>query len=83
MNKGDLFVTPTNQERLIIGTTKDGSLVYATRGGNTTHDYDRCEIQTPERFSSVVEKMLRTVNEKELNRVREKFANYIKAKEIQ
>lgn len=80
MNNGDLFKTTTNQERLILGKTKSGDIIFATRSGNFVNEYGTCQIQPPERFS-VEATFVRTVMASELDRVREKFANYLKDRE--
>lgn len=81
MNKGDLYVTPNNQHRLVIGSTPSGNIAFATRGGNTNHDYNQCQIQPPATFS--VEGTLNiTVAPTEIARVEALFANYIAANSI-
>jgi hypothetical protein len=81
MNAGDLYVTPTKQERLIVGIASNGDTAFATRGGNTTHDYDRCEMNAPAKFSAGAT-LARNVGVTELARVRAKFAPYIVANKI-
>ena len=82
MNKADLYKTPTDQERLVIGKTANGDIAFATRGGNTTQDYNHCQIQPPTTFSSEAA-FVRTVPVAEIARVEQKFANYISANSIQ
>lgn len=75
MRAGDLYVTPTKQRRLIIGTTPTGDIAFATRGEQVIPDYSNCQIQPPDTFAQegLFEK---SVSAAELARVREKFANY-------
>lgn len=77
MNKADLYVTPNNQHRLVIGSTTTGDIAFATRGGNnTTHDYNHCQIQPPATFA-VEGTFSQTVAPAEIARVEALFANYI------
>lgn len=81
MNKGDLYVTPNNQHRIVIGNTPNGDVAFATRGGNTTHDYNHCQIQPPGEFA--VEGVFSiAVAPAEIARVEVLFANYIAANSI-
>jgi len=82
MNKGDLYVTPNNQHRLVIGSTPSGDIAFATRGGNTTHDYNQCQIQSSATFA-VEGTLNKTVAPAEIARVEAIFANYIAANNIQ
>ena len=81
MSKGDLYVTPNNQHRLVIGSTPSGDIAFATRGGNTTHDYNQCQIQTPEKFAGEGT-LNQTVAPAEIARIEAIFANYIAANDI-
>jgi len=81
LNTGDLYATPENQERLVLGQTEDGNIAFATRGGNTQHDYDRCQIQRPEVFTAEAT-LVNTVVTDELARVQSKFAPWLAAKNI-
>jgi len=81
MKKADLYKTPNDQERLVIGATASGDIAFATRGGNATYDYDRCQIQPQTTFSSEAT-FVRTVPIAEIIRVEEKFANYISENSI-
>jgi hypothetical protein len=81
MNKGDLYVTPNNQHRLVIGNTLGGDIAFATRGGNTNHDYNQCQIQPPAKFS-VEGTLNQTVAPAEIARVEAIFANYIATNSI-
>ena len=81
MNKGDLYVTPNNQHRLVIGSTPSGDIAFATRGGNTTHDYNHCQIQPSAKFAGEGS-LTQTVAPAEIARVEALFANYIAANSI-
>lgn len=81
MNKADLYVTPNNQHRLVIGTTPTGDIAFATRGGNTSHAYNHCQIQPPSTFA-VEGNFKQTVAPDEIARVEALFANYIAANSI-
>ena len=81
MNKGDLYVTPNNQHRLVIGSTSSGDIAFVTRGGNTTHDYNQCQTQPPATFSAQGT-LNQTVSPAEISRVDAVFANYIAANSI-
>ena len=52
MKKADLYTTLNNQHRLILGITPNGDIAFATRGGNTSHDYNYCQIQSRDKFAS-------------------------------
>jgi hypothetical protein len=80
MENGDLYKTTANQERLVLGKTKSGDIIFATRSGNFVNEYGTCQIQTPERFSEEAT-FVKTVMASELERVRAKFASYLKQKE--
>lgn len=81
MNKGDLYVTPNNQHRLVNGNSPSGDIAFATRGGNTTHDYNQWQIKPPAKFS--IECVLnKTVSPTKIPRVEALFANYIAANSI-
>lgn len=81
MNKGDLYVTPNNQHRIVIGNTPNGDVAFATRGGNTPHDYNHCQIQPPAKFAAEG-KFSKAVAAAEIARVEALFANYIAANSI-
>ncbi len=81
MNKGDLYVTPNNQHRIIIGNTPQGDVAFATRGGNTSQDYNHCQIQPPAIFAAQGT-FSGAVALAELARVEALFANYIDANGI-
>lgn len=81
MNKGDLYVTPNNQHRIVIGNTPNGDVAFATRGGNTTHDYNHCQIQAPARFAAEGT-FSKAVAPTEIARVEALFSNYIAANSI-
>lgn len=81
MNAGDLYATPTNQHRLVLDRTLTGDIAFATRGGNTQHDYNPCQVQPMATFGSEAA-MIQAVPPTELARVQLKFAPYIVANGI-
>jgi hypothetical protein len=81
MNKGDLYVTPNNQHRIVIGNTPNGDVAFASRGGNTAHDYNHCQVQPPARFAAEGV-FFKAVAPAEIARVEALFANYIAANSI-
>lgn len=81
MNKGDLYVTSSDQHRIVIGNTPDGDVAFATRGGNTTHDYNHCQIQPPAKFAAEGT-FSKAVTPAEIARVEALFANYMAANSI-
>ena len=81
MKNGELYKTPGDQERLVIGKVPNGDVAFATRGGNTGLDYNNCQIQPPAKFNSEAS-FLYVVSDAEVARVEDKFANYILANHI-
>ncbi|MNY28647.1 hypothetical protein D3C86_1626340 [compost metagenome] len=81
MNAGDLYTTPNNQHRLVLGQTANGDVAFATRGGNTQHDYNQCQVQPTATFGSQAT-LAHAVDAAELTRVQAKFAPYITANGI-
>jgi hypothetical protein len=81
MNKGELYTNLNNQERLILGFTPSREVAFATRGGNTNNDYDRCQIQPIDTFNQQA-RFSKNVTPTELARVLNKFASYINAYSI-
>ncbi len=76
MNKADLYVTPNNQHRLVIGCTSTGDIAFATRGGSTTHDYNHCQTQAISTFAAEGN-LSQSVTATEIARVQMLFAKYI------
>lgn len=81
MNKGELYVTEGNQERLVIGQTPAGDVAYASRGGNIQNDYNSCQIVSKATFQGAC-RYERTVSATELARVQNLFAGFIAANNI-
>ena len=81
MNKGDVYVTPLGQHRVVLGKTLSGEVAFATKGENVIPDYNHCEIRPVEKFMSKAT-YNRTVAADEILRIEQKFANYILANSI-
>jgi hypothetical protein len=81
MAKGELWATDNNQHRLTLGTTPNGDIAFATRGGNVRHDYDSCQIQDPTKFQSQASKVgfVPTVD---FQRVEAQFAAYLASNNV-
>ncbi|BBL22352.1 MULTISPECIES: hypothetical protein [Acinetobacter] len=50
VQRGWLFKTPNNQERVVLGFNEDNKVVYASRGGNVKNSFDHREACSIERF---------------------------------
>lgn len=50
VQRGWLFRTPNNQERVVLGFNEDNKVVYASRGGNVKNPFDHREACSLERF---------------------------------
>ncbi|MGH8492530.1 MAG: hypothetical protein ACRERR_05420 [Moraxellaceae bacterium] len=81
MNKGEVFATPSNQHRFVLGLTPTGDVAFATRGGNTLHDYNHCQIQTQETFLSECASLY-VASTEEAQRILTKFSNYMISKNV-
>ena len=81
MTKGDLYKTPTNQHRFVLGKTPTGDVAFATRGEHPNPDYNHCQLQPPDKFLQE-SSLARKESTEETARVMEKFANYISANRV-
>lgn len=45
MSKGELYATPENQYRIVLGHTPSGDVAFAVRGADAHWDYDHSEIR--------------------------------------
>lgn len=81
MKKGELHKTPSNQHRAILGTTPNGGIAFAERGGNVPHDYEDCQIKTPEKFEKETE-YVGVIPAPDFQRIKEKFKNYTTSKNV-
>lgn len=62
IEKGFLYKTETNQERIVLGHDDTGKVVYAARGGNVQNKFDTRFSCQPERFAEACEKKLQKIN---------------------
>jgi len=51
VERGWLFKTPNNQERVVLGFNEENKVVYASRGGNIKNLFDHRETSSIERFA--------------------------------
>ncbi len=52
VERGWLFKTPNNQERVVLGFNEENKVVYASRGGNVKNLFDHRETSSIERFAT-------------------------------
>jgi hypothetical protein len=81
VTKGDLYKTPANQHRFVLGHTATGEVAFATRGGNPLPDYNSCQIQPQDTFLAE-SSFVKRESAQETTRVTEMFANYMSAKGV-
>ena len=62
IEKGFLYKTENNQERVVLGHDDDGKVVYAARGGNVQNKFDTRFSCQPERFAAACEEKLHRIN---------------------
>ena len=52
IEKGGIYRTHKNQERLVLGWDRDGRVVYTSRGKDKAYPFRNCHVRlTPERFA--------------------------------
>jgi hypothetical protein len=62
IEKGWIYRTKNNQERLVLGWDKEGRVVYASRGGNVMNEFKNCHTRSSnQRFAEAVDKKVREV----------------------
>lgn len=52
VQRGWLFKTPNNQERVVLGFNEENKVTYASRGGNVKNLFDHRETSSIERFAA-------------------------------
>lgn len=62
IQKGWIYRTQKNQERLVLGWDKDDRVVYSSRGGNVMNPFHNCHVKcSAQRFADAVEEKVREV----------------------
>ncbi len=62
IEKGFLYKTENNQERVVLGHDDKGEVVYAARGRNVLNKFDTRFSCQPERFTEACEERLQKIN---------------------
>lgn len=70
IEKGWLYKTPNNQERITLGFTVQNKAVYATRGGNVLNPFSSRESCSLERFAEACHLKECEVDEQYFNNVK-------------
>ena len=52
VERGWVFKTPNNQERVVLGFNEENKVVYASRGGNVKNLFDHREASSINHFAS-------------------------------
>lgn len=63
IEKGWIYRTPKNQERLVLGWDKDDKVVYSSRGGNVMNEFNTRTKSSEESFSEACSEKLRQVSD--------------------
>ncbi len=64
IQKGWIYRTPTNQERLVLGWDKDDKVVYSSRGGNVMNEFKNSRTtSSAETFAQACSEKVREVSD--------------------
>lgn len=63
VERGWLFKTENNQERVVLGFNDENKVVYASRGGNVKNLFDHREASSIERFATSCSERLEQYSE--------------------
>lgn len=63
VERGWLFKTENNQERVVLGFNNENKVIYASRGGNVKNLFDHREASSIERFAESCSERLEQYSE--------------------
>lgn len=69
IERGWLFRTPNNQERIVLGFNSDNRVVYASRGGNVGGPFSVRETSSIDRFLESCSERLEQYTDEQIEQV--------------
>lgn len=76
MNAGDIYQTPGDEDRLILGRTAAGDIGFARRGGKVLNPWDHCAVKAAGDFAAEA-RFLRAVYPQQLEQVQTQFGAWM------
>lgn len=70
VQRGWLFRTPNNQERIVLGFNSENKVVYASRGGNVGGPFSVRDASSIERFVDKCSERLEQYSDEQMERVK-------------